>query len=307
MSHTKMRPTKVIIHLPLAFQSIFCDPVGVSELQRTMASRSTRSQVNHRESSRRGSLPKPLMPASAKGSDTPSSSSVTSAYDGDAFDFEVTLKDLVRRRCEEFIKGHELGVMFKDLRVVGVSARASLQPTIGSMLNPAATLRNISAMRNPPVRDIFSGFEGIVTPSEMLRYSSRTTWLRLQHVPIANQCGEYHAVQSEVCYDSFTPKDIARQHRGDVIYCPDDDVHFPTLTVGQTLSFAIKMRTPHARFTDQTREQFNRDVVDILVRIFGLRHARNTVVSDAAIRGVSGGKKKGVSIAEAATVLLCPR
>jgi len=106
-------------------------------------------------------------------------------------------------------------------------------------------------------------------------------------------------VEGEVWYDSFTPKDIARQYRGDVIYCPEDDVHFPTLTVEQTLSFAIKTRTPHIRLTDQSREQFNRDVVEILVRIFGLRHARNTVIGNEAIRGVSGGEKKRVSIAEA--------
>jgi ATP-binding cassette subfamily G (WHITE) protein 2 (SNQ2) len=232
--------------------------------------------------------------------DTPSSSSVTSVPADDAFDFELTLKDLIRRRGEESIKGRELGVMFKDLRVVGVGARASLQPTIGSMFNPTAILRNISAMRNPPVRDILSGFEGVVEPGEMLLVLGRpgsgcSTFLKT----IANQRGEYHAVQGEVCYDSFTPEDIARQYRGDVIYCPEDDVHFPTLTVEQTLSFAIKTRTPHVRFTNQSREQYNRDVVDILMRIFGLRHARNTVVGDAAIRGVSGGEKKRVSIAEA--------
>ncbi|KAG1720749.1 hypothetical protein EDB19DRAFT_1963664 [Suillus lakei] len=45
--------------------------------------------------------------------------------------------------------------------------------------------------------------------------------------------------------------------------------------------------------------QFNRDAVDILVRIFGLRHDRNTVVGGAAIHGVSGGEKKRVLIAEA--------
>jgi ATP-binding cassette subfamily G (WHITE) protein 2 (SNQ2) len=116
---------------------------------------------------------------------------------------------------------------------------------------------------------------------------------------IANQRSEYHAVEGEVCYDSFTPEDIASQYRGDVIYCPEDDVHFPTLTVEQTLSFATKTRTPHVRFTDQSRDQFNREVVEILLRIFGLHHARNTVVGNAAIRGVSGGEKKRVSIAEA--------
>jgi ATP-binding cassette subfamily G (WHITE) protein 2 (SNQ2) len=74
----------------------FFDPVGVSELKRTMTTRSTRSQVNRRSSSRRASSAQPPMPASPKDVDTPSSSSVTSVHD-DAFDFEVTLKDLVRR------------------------------------------------------------------------------------------------------------------------------------------------------------------------------------------------------------------
>jgi len=116
---------------------------------------------------------------------------------------------------------------------------------------------------------------------------------------LANQRKEYHAVEGEVWYDSFTPEEIEKQYRGDVIYCPEDDVHFPTLTVEQTLSFAIKTRTPHSRFSDQSRDQFNHDVIDILIRIFGLHHARNTIVGNAAIRGISGGEKKRVSIAEA--------
>jgi ATP-binding cassette subfamily G (WHITE) protein 2 (SNQ2) len=61
--------------------------------------------------------------------------------------------------------------MFKDLRVVGVGARASLQPTMSSLFNPSAILRDLSASRNPPIRDILSGFEGVVAPGEMLRQS----------------------------------------------------------------------------------------------------------------------------------------
>ncbi|OAX36457.1 pleiotropic drug resistance ABC transporter [Rhizopogon vinicolor AM-OR11-026] len=255
----------------------FFDPVGVGELKRSMSARSTRSE-----------------------SQKVDSFALSTISEGDSFDFERTLKDLLRRCGEEDIKGRELGVMFKDLRVVGVGARASLQPTIGSLFNPAAILRNISKVRNPPTRDILSGFEGVVAPGEMLLVLGRpgsgcSTFLKT----IANQRSEYHAVEGEVCYDSFTPEDIAKHYRGDVIYCPEDDVHFPTLTVEQTLSFAIKTRTPHIRFSNQSREQFNRDVVEILLRIFGLHHARHTVVGDAAIRGVSGGEKKRVSIAEA--------
>ncbi|KAG1861109.1 ABC-2 type transporter-domain-containing protein [Suillus subalutaceus] len=204
------------------------------------------------------------------------------------------------RRGEESIRARELGVMFDDLRVVGIGARASLQPTVGSILNPSVALKNITTMRNPPIRNILSGFGGVVMPGEMLLVLGRpgsgcSTFLKV----LSNQTKEYHAVEGDVWYDSFTPEEITKQYRGDVIYCPEDDVHFPTLTVEQTLSFAIKTRTPHARFIDQSRDQFNRDVVDILIRIFGLHHARNTVVGNAAIRGVSGGEKKRVSIAEA--------
>ena len=58
--------------------------------------------------------------------------------------------------------------MFKDLRVVGLGASASYQPTIASILNPLNILKAINAMRYPPTKDILSGFEGVVRPGEML-------------------------------------------------------------------------------------------------------------------------------------------
>jgi ATP-binding cassette subfamily G (WHITE) protein 2 (SNQ2) len=39
-------------------------------------------------------------------------------------------------------------------------------------------------------------------------------------------------------------------------------------------------------------------MTDIVQTIFGLRQVKNTPVGDAAIRGVSGGEKKRVSIGE---------
>ena len=59
--------------------------------------------------------------------------------------------------------------MFKDLRVVGLGAAASYQPTFGSFFNPKLILEKIQALRHPPLRDILSGFEGVVRPGEMLR------------------------------------------------------------------------------------------------------------------------------------------
>jgi ATP-binding cassette subfamily G (WHITE) protein 2 (SNQ2) len=43
-------------------------------------------------------------------------------------------------------------------------------------------------------------------------------------------------------------------------------------------------------------------MTDITETIFGLRLVKNTPVGDAAIRGVSGGEKKRVSIGETLTL-----
>ncbi|KAG2112808.1 hypothetical protein BD769DRAFT_1778685 [Suillus cothurnatus] len=235
-------------------------------------------------------LPPPPLPKSKKFNNRKSMISIameSGSSGDDGFDFELTLKDFIRQRGEESIKARELGMMFNDLRVVGLGACALLQPTMGLMLNPFTALNNITTMRNPPICDILSGFEGVVMPGEMLHKSivlgcpgsGCSTFLKV----LSNQTLEYHTVKGDVWYDSFTPEEIAKQYQGDVIYCPEDDVHFPTLTVEQTLSFAIKTHTPHAHFIDQSHEEFNRDVVNILIRIFGLHHTHNTIVGNATI------------------------
>ena len=73
------------------------------------------------------------------------------------------------RRDRAGIQSRELGVLFKDLHVVGLGAAASFQPTFGSTFNPKAILENIQTLRHPPLRDILTGFEGLVRPGEMLR------------------------------------------------------------------------------------------------------------------------------------------
>jgi len=116
---------------------------------------------------------------------------------------------------------------------------------------------------------------------------------------LANQRDTYHDVQGDVHYDSLTPTDIAAHYRGDVQYSPEDDVHFPTLTVEETIRFAAKTRTPHSRVDGQSRDEHIEEITNVLTTVFGLRQARKTRVGDAGIRGISGGEKKRVSISEA--------
>jgi len=114
---------------------------------------------------------------------------------------------------------------------------------------------------------------------------------------LTNQTKEYHSVSGEIHYDAFSPEELANHFRGDVQYSPEDDVHFPTLTVQQTINFAATARTPRDRMLT-SRKTFADRITTTLATIFGLRHALKTPVGDAAIRGVSGGEKKRVSIAE---------
>ncbi|KAF8206136.1 P-loop containing nucleoside triphosphate hydrolase protein [Mycena galopus ATCC 62051] len=170
------------------------------------------------------------------------------------------------------------------------------------MLNPLSIFESIGTMRHPPLRNILEGFSGLVRPGEMLLVLGRpgsgcSTLLKT----LANQTDEYHSVTGNVRYDSISPLDIRAHYRGDVQYCPEDDLHFPTLSVEQTLQFATRLRAPQAktRMTGQSRTEYVDSTVETLLTIFGLRGVRSTPVGDNAVRGVSGGQKKRVSIAEA--------
>lgn len=116
---------------------------------------------------------------------------------------------------------------------------------------------------------------------------------------LANQRSEYHAVEGDVFYDSFTPAQIKKHYKGDVQYSPEDDIHFATMTVEQTLRFAAKTRTPANRIDGLSRRDAGSIITEVVLTVLGLRKARNTLIGSASIQGISGGEKKRVSIGEA--------
>ena len=91
-----------------------------------------------------------------------------------------------------------------------------------------------------------------------------------------------------------------RQFKGEILYNDEVDKHFPHLSVSQTLEFAATARSPSHVPGGYTRKVYVDKMVDAALSIFRLRQASGTKVGDDFIRGVSGGERKRVSIAEMA-------
>lgn len=90
------------------------------------------------------------------------------------------------------------------------------------------------------------------------------------------------------------------RHRGEAIYTAEVDVHFPQLSVGDTLTFAARARQPRQLPEGLDRHEFANHLRDVVMAMFGISHTVNTRVGNEYIRGVSGGERKRVTISEAA-------
>ena len=91
---------------------------------------------------------------------------------------------------------------------------------------------------------------------------------------------------------------MLRQFKGEVVYNQEVDKHFPHLTVGETLTFAARARTPRNRIFGMARETWAKHMTQVSMASLGLSHTYNTKVGNDFVRGVSGGERKRVSIAE---------
>ncbi|KAG9969922.1 pleiotropic drug resistance protein, ABC superfamily, partial [Aureobasidium melanogenum] len=116
--------------------------------------------------------------------------------------------------------------------------------------------------------------------------------------------GETHGFnvdeKSYLNYQGIEAKDMNTKYRGEAIYTAEVDVHFPNMTVGDTLYFAARARAPKTVPGGLTKVKWAEANRDMIMATFGISHTINTRVGNDFIRGVSGGERKRVSIAEAA-------
>lgn len=145
-------------------------------------------------------------------------------------------------------------------------------------------------------------FNGSAEPGEMVLVLGRpgsgcSTFLK----NIANQRGGFLGVEGNVSYGGIDAATMGERFRGEVVYNQEDDVHHATLTVSQTLLFALDTKTPGKLLPNVTRADFRREILDLLLTMLNMKHTANTLVGSAAVRGVSGGERKRVSILEMMT------
>ena len=197
----------------------------------------------------------------------------------------------------------KVGVAYKHLTVKGVGSTTSFARTL-----PDAVLgtfgpdlyRIVSNFvpalkfgKREQMRTLIHDFSGVVKDGEMMLVLGRpgsgcSTFLKA----IANNRESYAAVEGEVSYGGIPADRQKKQFRGEVNYNPEDDSHMADLNVWQTLKFAL---------TNKTKKNEKHEIpiiLEALLKVFGISHTKYTKVGDEYVRGVSGGERKRVSIAE---------
>ncbi len=149
---------------------------------------------------------------------------------------------------------------------------------------------------------ILRDFEGLVHSGEMLVVLGRpgSGCSTLLKTISGETHGFYIDEKSNINYQGIPKETMHKDFRGECMYQAEVDVHFPQLTVGQTLNFAAQARAPRNRIPGVTRKQYAKHMTEVIMAVFGLTHTYNTKVGNDFVRGVSGGERKRVSIAEAA-------
>ncbi|KAB8235266.1 ABC-2 type transporter-domain-containing protein [Aspergillus alliaceus] len=218
------------------------------------------------------------------------------------FDHRRWAHSVLKLMHQSGIEPPRQGVVFKDLQVSGSGSALQYQETVLSTFTIPfrKASRAISGQKQAPRRQILRGFDGLLEGGELLLVLGRpgsgcSTLLK-------TICGRMGGLslepESTIHYNGIGYEEMIKHHRGDIAYNKEVDEHFPHLTVGETLSFAAHARAPRRRLEGMSRMEFVDTMTKVVMSIYGLSHTANTKVGDNFIRGVSGGERKRVSIAE---------
>jgi pleiotropic drug resistance (PDR) family protein len=207
----------------------------------------------------------------------------------------------IRSRDPDRYPDRTAGVAFKNLSVYGFGSPTDYQKDVLNTLLEVGTLvRRLAGMKMQKIQ-ILREFDGLVKSGEMLIVLGRpgsgcSTLLKT----IAGEMNGINMSDDSVMnYQGISAKQMQKNFKGEAIYSAETDIHFPQLSVGDTLKFAALARAPRNRLEGVTANEYAEHMRDVVMTMLGLSHTINTRVGNDFIRGVSGGERKRVSIAEA--------
>ena len=196
-----------------------------------------------------------------------------------------------------------VGISFRNLHVYGFGSPTDYQKTVGNIILSVSSLFRWMMGSGKQRINILKDFNGLIESGEMVLVLGRpgsgcSTLLKT----ISREIHGFEVgAESKINYQGISPKQMSQQFRGEAIYMAETDVHFPQLTVGQTLLFAAQARAPRDNyFPGVTRDMYSEHMRAVIMATFNLSQTINTNVGNAIVKGVSGGERKRVSIAEAA-------
>ncbi|CAN9412508.1 unnamed protein product [Alternaria alternata] len=221
----------------------------------------------------------------------------------DDFELDEFMREGHFEKRKDGQSAKKVGVIYKNLTVKGVGSTASFARTLpdailgtfGPDLYKIVTgfVPALKLGRHKQMRTLIHDFSGVVKDGEMMLVLGRpgsgcSTFLKA----ISNNRESYAAVEGDVSYGGIPAGKQKKQFRGEVNYNPEDDSHMADLNVWQTLKFAL---------TNKTKKNEKHEIpiiLEALLKVFGISHTKYTKVGDEYVRGVSGGERKRVSIAE---------
>ena len=264
---------------------------GISQHSRALSRQQSRVSEKQRD-------------ASIREADVEKMGSPSGTSDDEPWDLESTLRGSQQADVEAGIKSKRIGVIWDKLSVRGGGGTKTIVPTFPdafvSLFNVYGNVMGLFGFGKKTAEvNILSNFRGVAKPGEMVLVLGRpgsgcTTFLKV----ISNQRFGYTGIDGEIQYGRYDAKMFGKRYRAEAVYNQEDDIHHPTLTVGQTLAFALDTKTPGKRPLGVSKQDFKEQVIGLLLRMFNIEHTRNTVVGNAFVRGISGGERKRVSVAE---------
>jgi hypothetical protein len=179
------------------------------------------------------------------------------------------------------------GIAFRNLNVFGYGSATDYQKSVGNVWLESVGIAQKLLGKGQRRIDILRDFEGIVNPGEMLVVlgppgSGCSTFLK-------TVSGEMNGLNIEegsyINYQGIALKDMHKHFKGEAIYTAEVDVHFPALTVNDTLTFAARARAPRHIPGGVSRNQYADYMRDVVMATFGIGHTGNTRVGNDFVRG----------------------